>query len=219
MIPYAGGVAYLLIEVAPEVFSRGRMYSLHDSLVSIMKPNQKMEVLRQKAEYSSTHKNMVEYADALLANGSYEEALGIYQSQNTGVFRDDPEILYKVALSHYYLGAYEQARGYLEQLRNGGEALFKNKNENALYLLIFEKENEKEAVKAKYQEFMDLKQSDDLELQYLKYLADQKEATELERIVARLRKDERVMKQNRMRYNKQYYREAYRLGKRVRSDA
>ena len=61
MIPYAGGIAYLLVELLPQALSRRKLERLHDSVV---KPGSKLKALRQKAHYSPTHGNQIEYADA-----------------------------------------------------------------------------------------------------------------------------------------------------------
>ncbi len=216
MIPYAGGIAYLLIELLPELLRPGKIDGLKDALTEIVKPDAKFEVIKKKAEYSATYKNMLEYADALMEKQDYQTALGIYIDQNRGAFKDDPELLYRIAGAKYRTGDYQGARADLEALFASNPALRSGSKENLLFLRLLERIEDASLVKSEYQKTLQRIQNNSIELQYIDFLISTDDRPELVALFDKLRQDEQSMKINRVRYDRSFYTAVRRLEKQVR---
>ncbi len=214
-VPYAGGLAYLLIEMLPDLLSASKMDTVKDTLVGLIKPDEKFEIIRQKAMYSSTHKNMIEYADALMARNSFTEALGIYTDQNKGAFLNDQELIYRIALAEYSLGNHEKALEHIAALMKSSSSFAKKSRENLLYLLIIEQLKDRDAVKDEYIKTLRLIQNNSIELQYIDFLLRIGDTGELLSLFAKIHLDEQSMKINKFRYDRRFYNSVYRIERNV----
>jgi len=213
IVPYIGGLAYLGVEILPSLLSRRRAHAVQDGILAIVRPREKTKTLRLKAEFSATHNNLLDYADALLSDRDYAQALEIYRRLNQGIFKDDPELLYKLALAEHSGGKPVAARAYLDKLMDPEARTFRSIREYLLYLQVLEKTEATEAVDAEYLRILELKRDMDIDLQHLDYLGRTGRAEEARARIEKLRKEEEVMRRGHLRYNKDYYRAAYRIGR------
>ena len=215
MLPYIGGLAYLVIEVIPHMSSRRSMSSIQDSVVYFIKPSAKIETLRQKAEFSPTHNNLIDYADALLSTGAYAKALDIYNAQKKGLFKDDLELSYKIAYAEFKSGQFAVAKDHIEKMMDPKTKLFKQSKQSLLYLATIENTDACETVKAEYKRILSAMQDSAIELHYLQYLTKNEQYDEVINKIAVMRKEEDAMKKNHMRYNRSFYTAAYRLEREI----
>lgn len=213
IVPYVGGLAYLGIEILPSLLSRRRAQAMQDGILAIVRPREKTETLRLKADFSATHNNLLDYADALLSDQEYPKALEIYHRLDQGIFKDDPELLYKIALAEHKSGNPLAARASLDKLMDPAGKTFRSIREYLLYLQVLEKTEAPGVVDAEYRRILELKRDMDIDLQHLGYLARAGRAEEARAMIAELRKEEEVMRRGHLRYNKAYYRAAYRIGR------
>ncbi len=211
MIPYIGGIAYLIIELLPEIFASNELSKAKNSIVNIVKPNLKFEILEEKAKSSSTYTNMVNYADALMDKGRVEEALEIYRNQNRGSFLNDPDLLYRIAGALYSLEKYDEALENINSIFDKDESLNTHKKENILYLAIIGKIREPDFVKKEYTKILDKSYDNEIQLAYIRYLIAQKDSGELKNIFEKLHSDEKSLKYSNIWYDKAFYRSVYRL--------
>ncbi|GEM_PF-1710403 len=209
MLPYVGGLAYLIIEILPDLASPHRVNRVKDSVLDVIRPNQRFEVTRQKARFSPTHRNMVDYADALLDRGEYDEALKIYQDQNAGAFLNDPELLYRIAAALYACGRYPEALAAVESLMKRGTSYQNGSRENILYLSIIEKTESAEFAKKEYARVLQRIQDNTIELPYIEFLMRNNDEAALGGIFARIHEDEQSMRVNNIRYNRRFYKKVY----------
>jgi len=210
-VPYVGGLVYLAVELLPDLLSGKGIDQVRDTLADFIKPGEKFEIIRQKAMYSSTYKNMIEYADALLAKNMAAEALGIYTDQNKGAFLDDPELAYRIALALYKTGDYANAMERLGALMKTSASFERKSRENLLRLMILEKTRDAAFVKAEYQKTLQRIQNNSIELPYIEFLIKTNDRGELKSIFEKIRGDEQSMRINRVRYDRNFYAAAYRL--------
>lgn len=216
-VPYIGGLAYLLIELIPYFLNANRVNAVKDTLTDIIKPDQKFEVIKDKAFYSATYKNMIEYADALLERKQFSEAMKIYYDQNRGAFLDDPELQYRIANGLYCSEDYENAYIAIKKLLDSNKALDKKARENILYLKIFEKIKSHEDVKAEYNKILQKIQNNTIELPYINFLVKNNDIEELVDVFKKIHADEHSMKINKVRYNSQFYSTVYQIEKRIKT--
>lgn len=210
-VPYVGGLAYILVEILPGLTGTSGVRDVRSTLIDFINPNQRFEVTKQKASYSPSYKNLIEYADMLLERKEYAEALKIYESQNAGIFKGDKELLYRIALALYYYGDYPRAMELVRGLFREDEKLLKSSRESLLYLQILEKTEDPERVKEEYRAVNQRIQNNTIELPYLAFLLAQGDHAEARRVIERIRDDERSMKIHNVRYDRRFYREVYSL--------
>ena len=216
-VPYIGGLAYLILEIIPGLSSAPRIHSVKDQLTDLVKPNGKFEIIEQKARFSPTFKNMVEYADALMARNDYGKALEIYTAQNAGAFRNDPELVYRTASALYRMERYPDAKKTIVELMETNESFRKKSRENLLYLAIIEKTESPDFVRDEYQKTLHRIQNNSIEIPYIEFLMNNDYTAELETIFARIHLDEQSMKVNKVRYNRAFYSAVYQLERKLRA--
>jgi hypothetical protein len=103
MAPWLGGLAYLFLEILPDVRRVGST-----SFLDSLKPRSwRIRELRATLEESDTVKTRLELAQALLEEGEATEALAIARESLAGVFRDDPTVMADVA--HFMIEADDSA--------------------------------------------------------------------------------------------------------------
>lgn len=213
MLPFVGGIAYLIVEILPSLVSRRSVYRLRENIANALVPGKKLEQIRQKALYTPTHGNMVEYADALLQNGEYAKALDILQEQAQGIFSEDAGLIHKKAHAHYGLRQYDEAMETVLRLRDKTSSSFSASGDIALYLRILEKLNDVDSVKNEYEAYIQKAQDNELVLQYLNYLLAVHDNVKAEALLDRLRVEEASLKLHRIVYDRSFYKKAYAMGK------
>lgn len=211
MVPYAGGVAYAIVEILPGLASRRRVDRVIDTVVDIVKPDRRLEELRLRAETSSTFKNVAEYAAGLQAAGRHAEALDILLSQDVGVFKGDPELSRAVAASLHALGRDAEALERVSTLRRPGSRAFERIADDLLYLSIVERTMDEAAAKAEYRSVMAAKQDGRIDFQFIRFLAAVGDREGLREMFDKARSDERAMRLYRTRYDRGFYRGIYRF--------
>lgn len=108
--PMIGGVAYLLIEVMPDVRSpRGLFYGL--------KPRKwRIADLRRELDESETIDNRLSLAEELFDGGDVQGAHDVAVECLRGVFKNDPRTLVDVARYKYALGSFADGLSLLDKV-------------------------------------------------------------------------------------------------------
>jgi hypothetical protein len=109
MAPLIGGVAYLLIELAPGLRTpRGLWFSIKPRLWRIAD-------LRRELEDSDTVHNRSRLAEELFEAGELAEASQVADECLSGVFKNDPHLLVDAARFKVALGKHQEALAFLER--------------------------------------------------------------------------------------------------------
>ncbi len=217
ILPYVGGLAYLIVEILPGLRRGGRrVEAAKAAMAKVLVPGKKLRDLRNKAEFSPTVENKVEYADALAEEGSWAEALAEYEACLGGLARNNPALLYKAAAAAFEAGEPEKAAGYLGRLSKKPNGVFEQKAWNALHLRILERTASPEAVSAEYDRVRTLANDREIDCLYLEYLERSGNLDRLESLLERIRAEEESLRGMNVRYDKEFYRRAYAVGKRAR---
>ncbi len=213
MLPFVGGIAYLIVELLPSLVSRRGVNRLRENITNALVPGKKLEQIRQKAIYTPTHGNMVAYADALLQNGEYAKALEILQEQAQGIFSEDAALIHKKAHAHHGLRQYDAAMETVLRLRDKTSSSFSSSGDVALYLRILEKLKDVDSVKSEYEAYIQKTQDNELVLQYLDFLLASHDNKKAKGLLDKLRVEEASLKLNRVVYDRSFYKKAYAMGK------
>jgi hypothetical protein len=118
--PVIGGIAYVLIELLPNLQSPGNSFTL-------WKPRAwRIRALRAELEESDTVKLRLCLANELLAGGKAPEACAVAEECLNGAFRDDPHTLARVARFRLEAGKYHDALVALDQVRVEADRMLGN---------------------------------------------------------------------------------------------
>ncbi len=215
-LPYVGGLAYLIVEILPGLRLRRHLAAAQTAVDRVLVPGNKLRDLRNKASFSPTVENRIEYADALAEAGVPAEALSEYEACLGGLARNNPAILYKAAMAAYAAGDLGRASDYLGRLPRKADGTFEQKLWNLLYLRILERAAP-EAAAAEYESFCARVNDRELDCLYLEFLERTGGYDKLEAVLDRIRGEEESLRGMNVRYDKALYRRAYAVGKRVRS--
>ena len=213
MVPYLGGVIYFFMEILPAIKISKKTIDIYEGLTNFIKPNVKLEKAKQKMLYASTYQNAIEYADALSFAEKYDEALDIYSGQKKTFYINDPELIFKIAFVLYKLGKNEEAMKEITNLKKDNEIAFEKNHWNKLYLLIFENLSDNDNIKKEYNKIREVKKDHSIDLLYLNYLKKIEDLIQLESIISNLEKEKQFLDENGIRYDRKFYRDAFKIGK------
>ncbi len=116
MLPGAGSIAYVILEVIPELMGSRTARKASQSLGKIINPNKGINTATQNYSISNTVENSLKLADECMSKTMYEEAKCLYEKSLVGIHEDDPEIMFGLAKAEYFLGNYAESKRILELL-------------------------------------------------------------------------------------------------------
>ena len=121
-LPLLGGLAYLALEVVPSIMGNRRMRHVKKTAVSKIDPDRDVRLARERLAVTDSLANQIDLADALVARGSYGEAIGLYEkAMGHSAIRDDGlAIKYSEAL--LYNDAPEKALHMLDRTEEPGNS-------------------------------------------------------------------------------------------------
>lgn len=215
-LPYVGGLAYLIVEILPGLRLRRHLAAARTAVDGVLVPGKKLRDLKNRASFSPTVENRIEYADALSREGAWAEALKEYESCLEGLARNNPAILYKAAAAAMEAGETEKAAAYLDRLPRKPDGTFEQKPWNILHLRILERGVSPDAAAAEFERFCALVNDRELDCLYLEFLERTGGYEKLEAVLDRIRGEEESLRGMNVRYDRECYRRAYAVGKRVR---
>jgi len=115
-VPWAGGLAYLGVEILPELFrSRGAQRTAR-SFRKAMDPGADLRRYENEARVAGNVASRQRYAEELLRHGRYDEAIGQYREALTGLYEHDPNLMLGLARAQFDKGDASGARTTLDEL-------------------------------------------------------------------------------------------------------
>lgn len=115
-LPGLGVAAYVVVEILPGWLGTRTARNFGSSAVGALDPGRELRQRRQALEEADTVDNRRLLAEALIAAGQFDEAMGLYQSILTGIHADDPGMLMGMARAAYGLKQYELTLDTLRKL-------------------------------------------------------------------------------------------------------
>ncbi len=113
LFPLAGALVYFLAEVVPHMGPM-RVGNPLPALLDWLIPGREYARLVDNRERSDTVANRLALAEYHVRQSEYPEALQLYESCLTGVYKDDPGIHIELARVHFLAGNHEEAKLLLE---------------------------------------------------------------------------------------------------------
>lgn len=139
-LPGAGSLAYIVVELLPELFGGKTARRAKTSVQRMVDPDRDLRRASDEVEISGNVDARRRLAEELYEREQFDRAIEVYQGGLKGVFEHDPTLLIGLARAQFAKQAYADARASLERLRAHDPA-FKSTDAELLYARTLEAEN------------------------------------------------------------------------------
>jgi hypothetical protein len=117
LLPLAGSIAYLIVEILPQLWrSRGTQRAVR-SVRKSLDPDRDLRRLAAQVQFSSNIDAHRRYAEELVANGRAKDAIDVYQGSLKGLYEHDPVLMLGLAAAQFAYDQFAEARQTLDDLR------------------------------------------------------------------------------------------------------
>jgi hypothetical protein len=116
ILSYAGIAAYLFVEVLPELFGSRTARRAGRSVKRMLDPTGDLRKYEQQARVGTNVKNLQQYADELVRQGRFDDAIAEYKKALTGLYEHDPNLMLGIARAQFEKGDARAARMTLDDL-------------------------------------------------------------------------------------------------------
>jgi len=116
MLPWIGGVAYLVAEVLPGLRNDPSARRALRSIGQRINPEKNRRRIEDQLQVADTLENRKRLAEECMRLGDFDTAAFLYQRCLSGVYATDPGFMLGLATAQAELGRYAECRATLEQL-------------------------------------------------------------------------------------------------------
>ena len=138
MLPMAGAIAYLIIEVLPDILNSKSGRKAGRKAQSLVTPHKNFNEAVKQYSQSDTSENSIKLAEECLDKGLYTEAKSLYQKCLSGLYKDDPSLMFGLARCDFEIGNYPDVKITLDKLIELNPE-YKNQDAHLLYARTLEK--------------------------------------------------------------------------------
>lgn len=185
ILPMAGSIAYVLIEVLPDLLNTRSGRQASRKIRSIVNPNQGLNLAASNYSMSDTVENSMRLADECLEKGMFQDAKDLYIKCLKGIHSDDPVIMYGVARCDFALENYQQAKETLDKLIELNPD-YKNQNAHLLYARSLEKIGDLISAQHEYETLHSYFNGPEANYYYAMYLKSQNRSEEAKTILSEI---------------------------------
>lgn len=132
MLPVAGSIAYVIVELLPDLLGSRNGRKAGRALQDVINPNKDINKATRDYTISDNIENRMKLANELLEKDKYDEAADLYKQCLTGMYQKDAYMMFGLAQAQYGLGDYSQVESTLNDLI-GYNPDFKNADAHLLY--------------------------------------------------------------------------------------
>jgi len=115
-LPGVGALAYVALEVAPDVLGTRQGRQASKRVMETLNPNKDINEASLEYERSATVANTTRLAEECMSKARYTEARDLYRQCLTGMNEFDPHILFGLAQSEYGCENYRKVKSVLDTL-------------------------------------------------------------------------------------------------------
>jgi len=149
--PGVGAVAYLAVEIIPELFRSRSAGRAVRGVSRAINPGQDLRRFEAEARRTGDVASHQRYADELVRQGRAGEAVNVYRQALRGLYEHDPNLLLGLARAQFAMGDAAGTRTTLDTLI-GKNPAFKSPEGHLLYARALEGEGESVRALEEYQE-------------------------------------------------------------------
>lgn len=136
-LPGAGSLAYVAVELLPELLGGGAARRAKSGVRRIIDPNRGLRQANTEVEISGNVDARRRLADELMARDQYDRAIEVYGGGLTGIFEHDPALLVGLAKAQFAKRDFAAARTTLQRLADNNPE-FKSADSRLLYARTLE---------------------------------------------------------------------------------
>jgi len=116
LLPVAGPLAYVAVELLPDVFRSRTAQRTARGFRKAMDPTRDLRRYENEARVGANVATRQRYAEELVRHGRYEEAIAQYRQALTGLYEHDPNLMLGLAQAQFAKGDAGAARTTLDEL-------------------------------------------------------------------------------------------------------
>src|SRR5262249_40816871 len=116
LLPVAGPLAYVAVELLPDVFRSRTAQRTARGFRKAMDPTRDLRRYENEARVGANVATRQRYAEELVRHGRYEEAIAQYRQALTGLYEHDPNLMLGLAKAQFGKGDAAAARATLDDL-------------------------------------------------------------------------------------------------------
>jgi hypothetical protein len=116
LLPGAGSLAYIVVEILPEVFGGRTARRTRAGVQRMIDPNRDLRRAAAEVEISGNVDARRRLAEEQYERGRYAEAIEVYHGGLRGIFEHDPTLLLGLARAQFAINDFASARASLERL-------------------------------------------------------------------------------------------------------
>ncbi|WNO11059.1 tetratricopeptide repeat protein [Teredinibacter sp. KSP-S5-2] len=150
MLPLAGAIAYVFLEVLPDISNSRVGRNANRKLQSAINPNKDIKHAASNYASSDTVETSMRLAEACLDRKMYEEAKKLFKKSLSGAYSDDPNLMFGLAKAEFGLGNFEQVKLVLDELIKSNPD-YKNAEAHLLYARSLERLGEVDSALHEYE--------------------------------------------------------------------
>src|SRR6185312_14747293 len=117
LLPPLGWLAYAIVELLPGLFGGAGTARAAGAMRRALDPGADLRRYEAEMQRSGDVASRQHYADALISRGRAGEAIAVYRQALTGLYENDPNLLWGLARAQFATGAAGEARATLDTLR------------------------------------------------------------------------------------------------------
>lgn len=149
LLPLVGALAYLVVEILPELFGSRTARRAKSGVTRMLDPNRDLRRAAAEVEISGNVDARRRLAEELMERGQFDAALDTYRGGLKGIFEHDPTLLLGSARAQFAKGDFAGARATLERL-TGQNPDFKSADAQLLYARTLEAQDSLEEAERAY---------------------------------------------------------------------
>jgi hypothetical protein len=115
-VPVAGGIAYIAVEMLPELFRSRAAQRSARTFRKAMDPDADLRRYESEARVAGNVASRQRYAEELVRHARYDEAIGQYREALSGLYEHDPNLMLGLAQAQFGKGDASGARSTLDEL-------------------------------------------------------------------------------------------------------
>jgi hypothetical protein len=116
LLPLAGPIAYIAVELIPELFRSRTAQRTARGFKKAMDPTADLRRYESEARFAGNVASRQRYAEELARHGRFDEAIGQYREALTGLYEHDPNLMLGLAQAQFGKGDAAAARATLDAL-------------------------------------------------------------------------------------------------------
>jgi len=186
-----GALAYLAVEIVPELFRTRTAQRTARSFRKAMDPGADLRRYESEARIAGNVASRQRYAEELVRHGRYDEAIAQYRETLSGLYEHDPNLMLGLAQAQFGKGDAAGARATLDELIRLNPD-FRSPVGHLLYARALEAEGNVQKALEEYRVLASSYPGAEAAVRYAQLLQAQGERAEAQRVVRELLEQARI---------------------------